>query len=187
MQTVARWLFVIALYGTVLMPVVLPAVAWSAPPGGRGRRLLAFAGGWIALCTLAGVARLFTDDSYYSPDHVTFWSHATAAAQRDVVLLLAATAAASAALLVSRAGWAPRAATPALLVVSGGLLLAVAGGWGGGSARLVAVVLIAATVAGGAVLAVRAREAAATVFALIGGAFVTNLVMLTVELGLGLH
>jgi hypothetical protein len=187
MQALAQWLFVIAVYGTLLMPVVLAVAAWSAPRGDRGRRLLAVAGGWTALCTLAGVLRLVTDDGYYSPDHVTFWSATTAAARHDLVLLLAATTAASAALLAFRRGPAPRMATPVLVVVSGGLLLAAAEDWSGGSVHVATFVLIAAAAAAGAVLAVRARDGAATLFALIGGALVTNLVMLTAEIALGLH
>jgi len=187
MQSLARWLFVLAIYGTLLMPVVLPAIAASAPRGARGRRLLAFAGGWIALCTVAGVVRLVTDDSYYSPDHVTFWAHTTDAAHHAIVLLLAATAAASAALFAFRAGWAPRMVTPVLVVLSGTLLLAAAAGLAGGAGRVVTIGLIAGAVFAGALLSARARDGAAAVFALIGGGFVTTLVMLTMEIGLGLH
>jgi hypothetical protein len=187
MQSLARWLFVIAIYGTLLMPVLLPAVAWSAPRGRRGQRLLTFTGGWIGLCTLAGVARLFTDDSYYSPDHVTFWAHTTDTAQHAVVLLLAATTAASAALLAFRSRWAPRMVTPVLVVVSGVLLLAAAASLAGGVGRMLTIGLIAGAVLAGALLSARAREGAAALFALIGGAFVTTLVMLTMEIGLGLH
>jgi hypothetical protein len=187
MQVVAPWLFVVAVYGTLVMPVVLPIVAWSGRQGARGRRLLAASGGWIAVCTLAGVLRLFTDDGYYSPDHVTFWSATTGEARHGVVLLLAASAAASAALLAYRVGRAPRLLTPAFVVVSGGLLLAAAEGWSGGTFRVATLALIAAAMVGGAVLAARGRESAATLFALVGGGFVTTLVMLTVEIGLGLH
>jgi hypothetical protein len=187
MQSAARWLFVLAVYGTLLMPVVLPAVAASAPRGARGRRLLVFAGGWIALCAVAGVVRLFTDDGYYAPDHVTFWAHSTDAARRAIALLLAATAAASAALLGFRAGWAPRMVTPVLVVVSGALLLAAAAGLAGGAGRPVTIGLIAGAVFAGALLSARARGGAAALFALIGGGLVTTLVMLTMEIGLGLH
>jgi hypothetical protein len=187
MDAAAPWLFAIAVYGTLLTPVVLPAVAWSAPRGARERRLLAAAGGWIVICTLAGVARLFADDSYYSPDHVSLWSVTTDTARHAMVLLLAATSLASAALFAHRAGRVPRAVTPLLVVASGLLLLAATAGLADGTARVVLIGLIAAAVAGGATLVARARDGAATVFALIGGAFATTLVMLTMAIGIGLH
>jgi hypothetical protein len=187
MRDVGGWLFGFALYGTVLMPVVLPVVVWQAPPGRHGRRLLTFAWAWAAACAVAGGARLASNDGYYSPNHVTYWAHSTTRERWGVVLLLLATLAAAGAVLAFRRAHAPRGLTPALVLTSGALLFTAAAGWLDGAQRPVILAVLAAAVALGAGLSVRARTTAATLVALVGGAFLTTLVMLTEELALGIH
>ena len=61
------------------------------------------AGWWVAFCVVAGVGRLFTNDGYYSPDHITYWEHSSDGVRRGaVLLLLAAGAAAAIALAAAR-------------------------------------------------------------------------------------
>jgi len=79
MNDIAIWLFAAAVYGTLAFPFVLGVAAWRAPAGRRRRRALVVTGWWVAFCVVAGVGRLFTNDGYYSPDHITYWEHPAAA------------------------------------------------------------------------------------------------------------
>ena len=103
MNDIAIWLFAGAVYGTLAFPFVLGVAAWRAPAGRRRRRALVVTGWWVAFCVVAGVGRLFTDDGYYSPDHITYWEHSSDGVRRGaVLLLLAAGAAAAIALAAAR-------------------------------------------------------------------------------------
>jgi len=103
MNDIAIWLFAGAVYGTLAFPFVLGVVAWRAPAGRRRRRALTIAGWWVAFCVVAGVMRLFTNDGYYSPDHITYWEHSSdGVRQVAVLLLIAAGSAAAVALAAAR-------------------------------------------------------------------------------------
>ena len=92
MQSIVTWLFVMAVYGTLVMPIVLAVLAWRSPPGRRMRLLLTVTGTWLVVCVVAGAARLATDDSYYSPQQITFWARSSTGERRIAFALLLATA-----------------------------------------------------------------------------------------------
>ena len=96
MNDIAIWLFAAAAYGTVAFPFVVGVAAWRAPAGRRRRRALVVTGWWVAFCVVAGVLRLFTNDGYYSPDHITYWEHSSDGVRRGAVLLLIAAGSAAA-------------------------------------------------------------------------------------------
>lgn len=111
-------LFALAAYGTVAFPIALAVALWRAPPEARGRRALLAAGWWSALCVAAAAGRLPTDDGYYSPNHVTYWSHMSDGERLTmVVLLVVAATVAFAALLAARRG-RPLPATALLLTAA---------------------------------------------------------------------
>jgi hypothetical protein len=112
--------FVIAVYGTLAMPIVLAVAARRSPPSRRARVLLCAAAGWVALCAVAGVARLATEDGYYAPNHVTFWEHSSDGERQLLVLLILATALAAIALFVMRR----RTSLPAAVALASGALAA---------------------------------------------------------------
>ena len=119
MQGVARGIFASAISGTLALPVALGVVAWRMQPGKRARRMLALAGGWIAVCVLAAVVRLATDDAYYQPQHVTYWSQTSSGERRVIVgLLVAAAVAATSALALSRSTRPSRSAAVAVIAVA---------------------------------------------------------------------
>ena len=100
---VADWMFLIAVFGTLAFPLVMGVAVWAAPPGRRARRLLLATGAWVAVCAVATVARLVTDDAYYLPQHITHWAHADPDTRRTMVAwIVTAAAAAVAAIVLSR-------------------------------------------------------------------------------------
>ena len=117
MSGVATVLFALAAYGTVAFPFVTAVVLWRTPPGLRRRRALLAAAWWSAFCVVAAVGRLPTDDGYYSPNHVTYWSHTSDGERLTmVVLLVVAASIAIAALLAARR--APPVPATALLLTA---------------------------------------------------------------------
>jgi hypothetical protein len=119
MQTSGMWLFAAA-DGTIVMPILLAVMAWRSPPGLRMRRLLLVTGTWLAVCVLAGVVRLATNDAYYSPRQVTYWAHSTSGERRIAAGLLLATGLAAA---VTFGMARRRSGTGGGLAVIGGALL----------------------------------------------------------------
>jgi hypothetical protein len=109
---VATVLFALAAYGTLAFPVVIAGVLWRTPPGGRGHRALLAAGWWSAFCAAAAAGRLATEDGYYSPNHVTYWSHMSDGERLTMVVLLgvAASLALTALLAARRARRGPATA-----------------------------------------------------------------------------
>jgi hypothetical protein len=125
MHEAGRWVFGAAVVGTLAYPFVVGLMSWLAPAGLRTRASLFVAGGWLAFCIVAGVARLASDDAYFSPNHVSYWAQAAPADRRAIVALLAATAAVA---VLAIALGAMRARRPgiAVILVSAGWLIAAA-------------------------------------------------------------
>jgi len=115
---VATVLFALAAYGTVAFPFVTAVVLSRTPPGLRRRRALLAAAWWSAFCVVAAVGRLPTDDRYYSPNHVTYWSHMSDGERLTMVVLLVVVASIAIAALLAARRARPVPATALLLTAA---------------------------------------------------------------------
>jgi hypothetical protein len=115
LSRIATVLFALGAYGTVAFPFAIAAVLWRTSPGMRGRRALLAAGCWSAFCVVAAAGRLATDDGYYSPNHVTYWSHMSDDERLTMVVLLVVAATMALAALVAARRRRPLPATALLL------------------------------------------------------------------------
>jgi uncharacterized membrane protein len=114
---VAGWMFVIAVLGTLAFPLAMGIAVWVALPRRQARRLLVGTGAWVAFTAVATIARLVTEDAYYSPRRITHWAHADPDTRRAMAAwIVTAAAAAVAALVLSRLR--PSTATAAAVAIA---------------------------------------------------------------------